>query len=138
MTVTVTSFLADPRYSSYSTLYSNDYIEVVIEDAASDLPVELWGDLHDRGVMLLTCHRLTMANNSQNGLAIGGGISSLSASQGSQSVSFSGGSSDAKADPENLAATECGRQLLLLKKKTKPVTGVTVNTGRLYEYGEFG
>ncbi len=128
MTVTLAQFLSDDRYSDFSNDFSDETITAVLAEVADDLPSSVWPDtLKDRATKLLTCHRLTVQRNAQAGIAIAGNITSLSVSQGSESASFSGGSSDRDADPEGLMDTVCGREFCKLRLRIQgQITGFVV------------
>lgn len=117
MTVTLTQFLSDDRFAGFSDEFSDELISEILVEATDDLPLDVWGSLQDRAVKLLVCHRLTTRQNAQAGVAVSGNITSLSVSQGSESVSFSGGTSDRVIDPEGLSDTVCGREFLSLKRR---------------------
>ncbi len=118
MTVTYATFIADPRHAPFANTFSETYITEVLTEVVDDLPVNVWGDgtLRDRATKLWTCHRLTVAQNAQSGVAVAGNVTSLNVSQGSQSASFSGGSNNPN-DPEGLTDTVCGRELLALRRR---------------------
>ena len=119
MTVTVDQFLNDDRYAAFSNEFSDDVISIILQEAGDDLPDDVWLNLKDRATKLLACHRLTVQQNAQSGVAIAGNVTSLSVSQGNESISFSGGSGDRDADPEGLTDTPCGRELLKLRSRVR-------------------
>ena len=117
--VTVAVFLADPRYSSFDQ-YDEDLISVYLDDAEADTTHPGWGTtLRIRGIKLLAAHWLTMfTTTSSNGMAPQN-VSSISSSQGSQSLSFADFTTENNAF---LEATIYGREYLRLRKRL-PVTG---------------
>ena len=121
--IDATDYLGDSRYQQFSSI-GTDTVQAVLVDAEQDCPIGVWGDRVLRGIKLLACHRLTQQQNQQAGVAIAGSVSSLNVSQGSQSVSFSGGASTAE-DPEGYASTVCGQEFAKLYKGLA-VTGFVI------------
>ncbi|MGC8710961.1 MAG: DUF4054 domain-containing protein [Leptodesmis sp.] len=122
MTVTLDQFLADDRYAEFSSDFSDETIAAILAEAADDLPSDVWLNLKDRATKLLACHRLTTKRNAAEGglgVAIAGNLTSLSVSQGNESVSFSGGTGDRDSDPEGLMDTVCGREFLKLRSRIR-------------------
>lgn len=87
-------------------------IEFNLETAAMIVHQHVWKTKTDIGIKLLAAHRTAQTQISQNGI-ISGPVTSISASQGSQSLSFGSPSSD-KTDAESLTGTIYGRQYLTL------------------------
>ena len=118
--VTVAVFLADPRYESFDT-FDEGLISVYLDDAEADTTHPGWGTtLRIRGIKLLTAHWLTMSTaTAADGMAPQN-VSSISSSQGSQSLSFADFQTENNAF---LEATIHGREYLRLRKRL-PVMGV--------------
>lgn len=123
MAVTVDQFLGDDRYSSFGDSFSEETIAAILSEVDDDLPLDVWPvPLRDRAIRLLACHRLTTQRNAAEGglgVAIAGNLTSLSVSQGNESVSFSGGTGDRDTDPEGLMDTVCGREFLKLRSRIR-------------------
>lgn len=109
MSVTYADFIA--TFPELATL-PQATIEFNLETAALTVHPNIWKDKTTIGIKLLAAHRVAQTQISQNGI-ISGPVTSISASQGSQSLSFGSASSD-KSDPESLATTIYGRQYLVL------------------------
>lgn len=105
------------RYPQFSdpTKYPQSNVEAILGESEIDTPYSTWGTLQVRGIKLLTAHRLSMVARSEGG-TVQGGVTSLSVSKGSHSVSFaqpSGGESDV----ESLSLTLYGQEYLALKSR---------------------
>jgi hypothetical protein len=120
--VTVSQFLADPRYAGFDT-FDEDLISVYLDDAEQDTLNPGWGTtLRVRGIKLLVAHWLTLGNaTAADGMAPQN-VSSISSSQGSQSLSYADFTTENNAF---LEATIYGREYLKLRKRL-PVTGYVV------------
>lgn len=105
------------RYPEFSDLtkYPQANVEVILEESEIDTPYSTWGILQIRGIRLLTAHRLSMFARSEGG-TVQGGITSLSVSKGSHSVSFSQ-PSGGESDFESLSLTLYGQEYLALKSR---------------------
>ena len=125
MAVSYATFIADDRYSQFATSVSQTLVETILSEAESDTPVKFWGTKQDRAIALLTAHRLTKWLQTQagtgntSGAAIGG-ITSLSSSQSSQSVSFESTSGSALEGFEGLETTFYGQEYLRLRRSLAP------------------
>ena len=120
--VTVSQFLADPRYAGFDA-FDEDLISVYLDDAEQDTLNPGWGTtLRVRGIKLLVAHWLTLGNaTAADGMAPQN-VSSISSSQGSQSLSYADFTTENNAF---LEATIYGREYLKLRKRL-PVTGYVV------------
>ena len=105
------------RYPTFADLtkYPQTSVEAILAEAEQDTPYSVWGTLQARGIKLLTAHRLSMFARSEGG-TVQGGITSLSVSRGSHSVSFSQ-SSGGESDIESLSLTLYGQEYLALKSR---------------------
>lgn len=100
-------------------------VEDYLADAEADCPAGVWTTKQSRSIKLLTAHRLTIAQSVEDSSGfVGGQISSMSVSQGSQSLSF-GGVADSTLGGEQLARTVYGQEYLELRKRL-PVVGFVV------------
>lgn len=115
--------------------FSQALVEQVLDEAEMDTPDPFWGDLQARAIKYLTAHRLTMLTQADvigtggaTGIAgagiVKGNIQSISASQGSQSVSY-GRDSSFEGSGEGITSTYWGLQWLKLR-------GRLVITGTIY------
>lgn len=123
------------RYPEFGNL-SDDYLDVILEEAEQDTPYSVWETRQARGIKLLAAHRLTLQARSgaialstgETGITSGLGAvlgtpTSLSASQDSSSVSFSDPLAGASSsDDEGLKSTLYGLEYLKLKRSL-PITG---------------
>lgn len=107
--VTYAEFIA--RFPELAAL-PQETIEFNLETAQMVVHVGCWGTRTTMGILLLAAHRTAQTQIAQNGI-ISGPVTSISASQGSQSLNFGSPSSD-KSDPESLNGTVYGRQYLSL------------------------
>lgn len=120
--ITVSQFLADPRYSGFDA-YDEDLISAYLDDAEADTTHEGWGTtLRVRGIKLLTAHWLTMYTTTLADGIAPANVSSISSSQGSQSLSFGDFKTENNAF---LEATIYGSEYLKLRKRLS-VTGFVV------------
>jgi len=99
-------------------------VESILADCHTDCPDLVWLTRRDRAVILLTAHRVRMyLNGQESGGMARGAITALSASQGSQSVSFAQANAD--QDPESLNSTIYGLEFKRLQKGLATVRGGT-------------
>ena len=105
------------RYPTFSDVakHPQTSVEAILADSEQDTPFSVWGTLQVRGIKLLTAHRLSMFARSEGG-TVQGGITSLSVSRGSHSVSFSQ-PSGGESDVESLSLTLYGQEYLALKAR---------------------
>lgn len=117
--LTYAEFIADPRFAKFgSAPFTQDWVEADLADVESDTYEDFWCDPAQRlrAMKLLLAHRLSLYNpDNQEGVALGE-ITSISSSDGSQSLSFGSSSNDALGD-ELLKKTHYGIQYLALKKR---------------------
>lgn len=123
LAVSYSDFIA--RYSDFSDAakYPQENVEFVLAESEQDTPYSTWGTLQIRGIRLLTAHRLSMFGRSEGG-TVQGGITSLSVSRGSHSVSFSQ-PSGSDSSGESLSLTLYGQEYLKLQG-TLPVCGFVI------------
>ena len=113
--VSYSDFLSRYPEFSDSAKYPQVNVEAILGESEIDTPYSTWGTLQIRGIRLLTAHRLSMFARSEGG-TVQGGITSLSVSRGSHSVSFSQ-PSGGESDIESLSLTLYGQEYLALKSR---------------------
>ncbi|MBD2076205.1 DUF4054 domain-containing protein [Phormidium sp. FACHB-592] len=126
MALTVADFLADPRFEEFDSL-DETLIASELAYVATLLPEgSLCVDEMDEGRKYYLAHLLTLDQTGQLGGRAIGQISSISGSQGSQSVSFA--ATDGKAEANQLSATKWGLRLqaLMANSACRFVTGFVV------------
>jgi len=119
--VTYIDFTSDPRFESLENL-DEPLVQVYLDDAHADCPTSVWRNAarRVRAIKLLTAHRLTIASqagvdSTQPGF-VAGQLTSLSSSQGSNSVGFSDVSQVGNSGDELLLLTLYGQEFLRLKR----------------------
>lgn len=132
LAVSVDDFLSDERFLPFKDSPLASSIEQFLQEAEEDTPASVWGGRQERGIKLLTAHRMVKWALSTGtpipGMNIGA-ITSISGGQESQSLSWSNAStSDIDAD---LMATVFGGEYLSIKSRL-PVMGF--RTGMSYYY----
>lgn len=117
--LTYAEFIADPRFAKFGLApFTQAWVEADLAEVEADTYADFWCDPAQRlrAMKLLLAHRLSLYNpDSQEGVALGE-ITSISSSDGSQSLSFGSSSNDALGD-ELLKKTHYGIQYLALKKR---------------------
>lgn len=117
MAIAYNDFVSDARFAPFgdTSLYPQDVVEAYLEGVLDDVPEVDWCSKRDRASKLLLAHRLTRwATSLADGGKATGEISSISVSQGSQSISFA--SSGQTSDPERFNSTLWGQEYMLLLK----------------------
>lgn len=120
--VTYSDFVA--RYPEFATdsAQNQTLIQTYLDEAEEDSPISRWGagTRRSRYIKALAAHRWSRGNPtalSESGGKATGEISSLSVSQGSQSISFSGSATGSGGDSEGLSTTPYGQDVLQLRKQ---------------------
>lgn len=121
MIVTYDDFTNDPRYESFGKL-DEGLVQGYLNDAIDDCSDSIWRNPNRRirAIKLLTAHRLTLASQAGSesvmpGFATGQ-LTSLSASQGSNSFSFNPVSGVGASGDELLQLTIYGQEFLRLRR----------------------
>ena len=106
-------------------LEGDEHLETFVELAAGRLSAKVFGARYPEAVAYLAAHLLTMSKRvSENGVASGGAVASVST--GGLSLSFGQSNGQSSAADESLKSTHYGQEFLAIRATRAAVKGLLI------------